>query len=203
MTAGNHNEPLHRRVHWRKIRTIFNYFAQHEGISTQAYNLEKIVCYECIGNELKGINVRYNTKNNESPWVTDNNYEIFEAESIHNNHHNISGHFLVLAHNINFDYWIFAEMQHSINKEKSLSNGTVYEQVSYNIFGKYNVNSDKNGVYCFKTTYGYDCNFGHKYYLRKNQLFDGIGRKKTCVWYVKQYNPSSFKRSKPLWKNNN
>ena len=88
--AGHNAEPLHKRVHWRKIRKIYNSIAQHEGISLSVYNLEKIICYECLGDDLKGGNVRYNNRSNYSPWVSDNHYEIFEAPNLNNYNHNIS-----------------------------------------------------------------------------------------------------------------
>lgn len=52
--------PLYKRVHWRRIKTILSSIAEYEKINLNNYNINKIVCYECFGDDLKGKTVKTN-----------------------------------------------------------------------------------------------------------------------------------------------
>lgn len=59
----NNNLPLHKTTHWRRLRRILNSIATLENISLDNYNLEKITCYQTIGTEMQGKNVKFQTNN--------------------------------------------------------------------------------------------------------------------------------------------
>ena len=62
VTMSN-NLPLHKTTHWRRLRNILNSLAKLEGVDLSSYNTEKILCYQTIGTEMQGKNVKFRTNN--------------------------------------------------------------------------------------------------------------------------------------------
>ena len=59
------NNKIHKRVHWRRIKNLINGLSYIEEVDKSRYNFSNICCYECMGIELQGKNVRFitNTRN--------------------------------------------------------------------------------------------------------------------------------------------
>ena len=55
------NNKIHNKVHWRRIKNIFNSLVEVENVNQNQYNFSNICCYACMGIELQGINVKYKT----------------------------------------------------------------------------------------------------------------------------------------------
>lgn len=145
--SENNSIPLHQRIHFRKLREEFVCIANYETINPQDYNLKKIKAYTCYGQDLKGNNVSYNTRNGRSPWVNDNYYEMFEAPALSNLDSGPYGDFLFLAHNVSFDFYIFGTMRVGLDVQASKSQGRPIEVVSFRVTGKYTfiyINGDAN-----------------------------------------------------------
>lgn len=57
----SNNLPLHKTTHWRRLRNILNSLAKLEKIDISVYNTERITCYQTIGTEMQGKNVKFHT----------------------------------------------------------------------------------------------------------------------------------------------
>ena len=74
--------PLHKTVHWRRLRDLIQMLCDYEHINSSNYDLQNINCRRTVGNLLHGHNVSYDMcDSGRSYFVTDNNYEVFEAPS--------------------------------------------------------------------------------------------------------------------------
>lgn len=168
--------PLHKTVHWRRLRDLIQMLCDYEHINSSNYDLQNINCRRTVGNLLHGHNVSYDMcDSGRSYFVTDNNYEVFEAPSKTNKKNSVYGSFLVLIHNTDFGYWMFGTMKVSLNKEKSLSSKILSEKYFYNIFGHYNVTLSDNPTFR-KTRRGDNISFGDA----ENNLYCGcLGRKQS------------------------
>jgi hypothetical protein len=131
--------PLHKRVHYRRIKEIFREIGNYEGFNLNNYNLDKMTVYETVGENLKGKNVSYNIVDNNSCWVKDNRYEIYEAPSAYNNQNSPFGEFLFLAYNKSFDYYLFGLMTVELDEYASKRDRFVVESVYYKNHGKYTI----------------------------------------------------------------
>lgn len=131
--------PLHARTHWRTIRSVMNEIGKYENIIVSNYNLNDITCYECFGDTFKGNYVTYLSDADKSGWVSDNRYDVFEAPYHQNpkNEYAFTGDFLYLAHNLDFDYWIFGKSKDEVVYTTSPSK---YSEIfTYSLIGRYEI----------------------------------------------------------------
>lgn len=175
MTTGN-NIPLHKRVHWRRIKQILKEISEYEKINLADYDLEHITCYETVGNNLKGKTVSSSATYKESIWVSNNHYEIFEVPSKSNHEKfNFCGNFIFLAYNTSKKYWLFGTLTDHIDYIKTKETLEVVENVKYNPFGQYSIVSGDD-VMITKTVQGKQVNYGHTF--NSNRQFDSFGNRK-------------------------
>ena len=131
--------PLHKRTHFRRIREVIKELGEYEGYDMNYYDLMNIRAYDTIGESLKGRNVSHNIKNNRSCWVADNQYDIFEVPNKRNKEGSPYGNFLYLAFNKSFQYFIFGEVNVSLDIEKSKHEKRIIENVQFKNSGKYDI----------------------------------------------------------------
>ena len=100
------NLPLHKRTHWRNLKSAVSKIAKNEKIDISSYDTSNITCYSCSGDELKGTNVTFSANERRSCWVSSNDYEMFEIPSKSNSEKDMPfvGNFLFLSHNVTYDY---------------------------------------------------------------------------------------------------
>ena len=175
----NNELPLHKTTHWRRLRGILNSLSSLEGVDLSTYNPEKIVCYRTIGSEMQGKNVKFHNTASRSCWVMDNHYDFYEIPKT-GNEKNIEGKFLFLAHNTDFDYWIFGQMEYRINKFSS----SFSDNAEFLPYGTYDVTIDGNKHLIQKKRLGRNTDYGFK---NPNGIFDALGARK------KAYNTSASK----------
>lgn len=168
------NDPLYKTVHWRYFSNTAKYLCKYEGGSVTDYDFKNICCYTCLGCELQGSNVSYATNNNYSCWVDDNHYDYFEVPAVKNTK-NYEGEYLFLAHNTDFDYWLFGDMEYTINQKSTKKAGYVVDNIVYNPCGKYDITITDKATNPIKTEKGRNCTFGGKSTKGK---FDQMGTRK-------------------------
>ena len=61
MTQQNNNLPLHKTVHWRRLRAILNQLCKYEELNKNDYDMEHITCYRTTGAEMQGENTLFKT----------------------------------------------------------------------------------------------------------------------------------------------
>jgi hypothetical protein len=168
--------PLHKTVHWRRLRDLIQMLCDYEHINCNDYDLQHIVCRKTIGSMLHGHNVSYDMcDNGRSYFVTDNNYEVFEIGKKTNKKNSIYGSFLVLIHNTDFNYWLFGNMKVGLNANKSRATQILSEKYFYDILGQYNVTLSEKPTFR-KTRRGDNISFGNA----ENDLYcGGLGRKQS------------------------
>jgi len=150
---NKYNKPVfHKTVHWRKMKAVIKAFAKYENIDINEYNLNKITCYQSLGDSFHGNNVRFSNAQNASCFVFDNRYDMFEIPSVKNSG-KLVGNFMFLAHNTSFDYWVFGTFKHSIDKGETKRRRILVEEVSYNCCGYYSLSfEDGDNFRFFKKT---------------------------------------------------
>lgn len=117
-----------------------------------------------------------------SPFVNSNTYDIFEIPDRKRRKFPLLGNFLIVAHNVTYDHWIFARMRYSLDFEKSIQHDKLYESVSYSVMGSYDLRSENDMFYVTKK------DSPHKIYYERNTrtvYFDKFRSKKSCLW-IKQ-----------------
>jgi hypothetical protein len=146
--------PLHKRVHFRRIKEIFREIGDYEGFNLSSYNLDNMKVFETVGENLKGKNVSYNIDGNSSCWVKDNRYEIYEAPSIYNQQNSPHGEFLFLAYNKSFDYYLFGYMEVKLDEYASRRDKFLVEKVYYKNHGKFTIVFQRGENNITKLEYG-------------------------------------------------
>jgi len=176
----NNNVPLNARVHYRRTKEIITAVGNYEGIKLDAFDLNHITCYATLGDNLKGNTVSYsNSSTHESCWVSDNQYEIFEVPAKNNfNKYNFCGSFLFLAHDIDYDYWLFGTLKDTINYSETKKKKDLVENVSYYVYGKYQISIGQNSSSHIinKKLSGKLVNYGATYC--EDPMFDNFGTRK-------------------------
>ena len=121
--------PLHKTTHFRRLREVISELTKKANVNASKYNLENIKCYRALGKDLIGKNVlTLRTQRDRCCFVKDNEYEIYECPSTTNqNTEKAIGEFLMIAHNIDFDYWLVVILNYSVNT----NNGKAYVDVKY------------------------------------------------------------------------
>lgn len=138
-TSNSDNSlPLHKTVHWRKFKEILKNLCNYEQINLNSYCTDNIICYTTTGDTFQGRNVNYKNKNNYSCFVSNNTYDIFEIASKGNSQKNF-GEYLFVAHNKNFNYWLFGKISDKLNVRKTKEQNRVIENVIIDCFGYYEI----------------------------------------------------------------
>jgi hypothetical protein len=153
MSNGN-GLPLHKRVHFRRIREIITEIAKYENYNPEDYDMFKMTVYETVGQNLKGKNVSYNIQGGNSCWVLDNKYDIFEVPSNWNKKGSPYGEFLFLAYNKSFQYYLFGYMKVELDKQASISRRYIVEDVYFKSHGKFDIIFEKYDNHITKVEYG-------------------------------------------------
>ena len=153
--------PLHKTVHWRKMRILLRMLCDYENIDYSSYDFDSINCRLTYGDLMTGTNVDCDIHDkSRSYFVSDNEYNIFEIPKI-GKKGQYYGSFLVLIHNTSFDYWMFGKMVCSLNKNESIRTKSVKDKYFYDIFGHYSVSFDGK-VFLTKTKRGNNIDLGLK-----------------------------------------
>lgn len=138
MRKGN-DIPLHKRIHFRRVREAIREIAEYEGFNPDNYDLFKMTAYETVGENLKGKNVTYNIGKGRSCFVYDNKYDVVEVPSLSNKPNSPYGSFLYFIYNRSFQYHIFGEMTVSLDADATRRSGNVRERVHFENYGKYEI----------------------------------------------------------------
>jgi hypothetical protein len=138
MRKGN-DIPLHKRIHFRRVREVITEIAEYEGFNPGDYDFFKMTAYETVGENLKGKNVSYNIKNGRSCFVYNNKYDVVEVPSLSNRQGSPYGRFLYFIYNSSFHYHVFGEMTVTLDAEASRRSGTIHESVHFKNYGKFDV----------------------------------------------------------------
>lgn len=176
--SNNDKKTLAQRTHWKKFRELLESLSRIENVHLSDYNSKDICCYTCLGDELLGVNVKFQTNGGMSCWVDDNTYDVYEIPA-YSNTSKMCGEFLYLAHNVSFDYWLFGEMTYRINRGKTAANKTLYETAYYIPYGAYTLYDENNITTIKKTVTGKHLTYGG-YVGRNNYSFDHLGRRKAA-----------------------
>lgn len=155
MRKGN-DIPLHKRIHYRRVREAIAEIAEYEGISPSNYDMERMTVYETVGENLKGNNVTYNISNGRSCWVYDNWYDFVEVPSVLNKPGSPYGDFLFFAYNSSFQYHLFGKMRVILDEAGTRLRGVPEEEVHVKNYGKYSIifGSGSSGNRITKVEYG-------------------------------------------------
>lgn len=118
-----------------------NDIGNYEAVSMENYDLDNITCYECTGETFKGYNVICSAGVGRSAWVNDNMYDVFEAPAIYNlGDYKFTGDFLYLAHNVDFDYWLFGKSNDTLTLVPSKNGVQPFsEKYTCTLCGRYSV----------------------------------------------------------------
>lgn len=138
MRKGN-DIPLHKRIHFRRIRETISEIAEYEGFNPDSYDFLKMAVYETVGENLKGKNVTYNVGNGRSCFVVNNKYDVVEVPSLSNKQGSAYGKFLYFVYNKSFQYHLFGEMTVTLDAESSRRSGNVRDRVHFENYGKYEI----------------------------------------------------------------
>lgn len=168
------NNKIHNRVHWRRIKNLLNGLSSVENVDVNRYNFSNICCYKCTGIELQGKNVKYKTRGNNSCWVDDNSYEVFEVPHVTNKYRGY-GSFIFLAHNTSFDYWVFGEMTYQLDYSKTQGSTSTHDNVYYIPYGIYTIGDENAPTTIKKTVFGKNATYGGK--GSKLVMFDSCGNR--------------------------
>lgn len=156
--------PLHKRAHYRRTREVITEIAKHEKVQIRNYDLFNMRVFDTFGESLIGHNVSYNTPNDQSCFVEDNQYDVFEVPHKDNKNMWPYGKFLVLIFNSSFDYYFFGEMTVNLDREESIRNRFPEEHYHYKMYGRYTIVFETNKNFVTKThhikdwTVGYNSN---------------------------------------------
>lgn len=111
-----------------------------------------------------------------SCWVSNNHYDVYEIPKV-GHEFEIEGEFIFLAHNTDFDYWLFGAMEYRINKSRSISERTLFDTAEFLPFGSYDVITDGRNTSIKKKTTTITTNYGYSAKDLKG-TFDHIGSRK-------------------------
>ena len=76
MDNARNDLPLHKTLHYRKLRTLLKLMCDFEQINLAAYDIFHMTAYRCFGDSLNGKNVRFNVKGSGcSPFVSNKNHQ--------------------------------------------------------------------------------------------------------------------------------
>jgi hypothetical protein len=138
MRKGN-DIPLHKRIHYRKVREAITELADYEGFDINDYDLFKMTVYETTGENLKGNNVTYNVAKGRSCFVFNNWYDVVEVPSKSNKPGSPYGEFLFFIYNSSFQYHIFGSMKVVLDVPRTRDTGMVQEYAHFKNHGKYEI----------------------------------------------------------------
>jgi hypothetical protein len=176
--ARKDNLPLHRTLHYRKIRRLVSLLCKAEELNKEDYDLFNMRAYSCYGDTLNGKNVIYEVAagTNCSPFVGDNLYDVIEIPAKENKEP-YTGDYLLLVQNKDFDYWMFLEMYHKFDIYTTRATNRIHESVRMIPQGKYSISFDKNSVITVsKEERGFNCNFGGNRF--RSEFFDQMNKRK-------------------------
>ena len=106
--------------------------------------------------------------------MADNYYDFYEIPK-KGNEFKPEGQFLFLAHNTSFDYWIFGQMEYSINHGETSRTATLVDSAEFLPYGTYDVVVNGNTHTIQKKRLGKNTDYG---FLRPDGLFDALGVRK-------------------------
>lgn len=115
---------------------------------------------------MQGSNVNYDTFNNYSCWVPNNDYDMYEVP-LYGDERSPIGEYLFLTHNTNFDYWCFGKLT-------CYTDCGGYIAADFVPYGKYTVFGSGRNISLRKDMRGYDLILGGKT-GRKHHHFDEVG----------------------------
>ena len=176
VSSNSNKKSLAQRTHWRRLKELLSFLSKIEKVQLSDYNSNNICCYSCLGDELTGVNVKFQTVGGMSCWVSDNSYDVYEVPS-YTNTTKMCGDFLFLAHNTSFDYWLFGEMTYRISTAKTASNKVLYETAYYVPYGTYTVFDEYELLTVKKTVVGKHVTYGG-HYGDKKFSFDHLDRRR-------------------------
>lgn len=158
MNNNYSQKPLHKTVHFRRLREVLHLLTEKEGVNLKDYDVNNIRCYQTYGLELKGKNVTVtNVPNSRTCFVSNNKYDMFEIPSVKNKKGSCVGKFLVLIKNVSFNYYMLAELEYKILGTK---NGHLVDEAVFYVYGQYSIESNTKRQFIKKLAAGKNCDFG-------------------------------------------
>lgn len=93
------------------------------------------------------------------------------------NEFKIEGDFLYLAHNTDFDYWLFGSMEYRIDRNRTRTENILVDRAEFLPFGSYDIITDGGSTCIRKKTTGFNSNYGFSGKELKG-TFDYVGARK-------------------------
>lgn len=118
-----------------------------------------------------------------SCWVSDNHYDMYEIP-LKGKEFQFEGKYYFLAHNTDFDYWVFGLMEYTIDTARTKLIKSLVDKAEFLPYGTYDIIVNGKQRAIKKKTTGNNTNYG---LYRQNTLFDNLGSRK------KAYNTTSSK----------
>lgn len=129
--------PLHKTTHFRRLREVICELTNKAKVDVTKYDLQNIKCYRSTGKNLMGKNVlTLKAQRDRCCFVKDNDYEIYECPCTTNTKSDI-GEFLMIAHNIDFDYWLVIIFEYCLSTKNNKSYVNVKYDPKYNGYVMY------------------------------------------------------------------
>jgi len=123
--------PLHKTVHFRRLRELITEASKQANIAIDKYDMKSITCYRTNGKGLMGSNVSFRKINSgRSCFVYDNNYEVYEIPCT-TNKDKFTGDYLLLVKNVSFEYYLLVLMNYKIDLNGNFKTEIVYTPLVY------------------------------------------------------------------------
>ena len=172
------NKPNHRYGNRSisRVERIFKMLLKAVDENPNKYNFNKVANYTCQGYDLIGSSC--NTHDSRRHFlVTNNHYEVWELPKRSNKGLRLTGDFIVLIKNTDFDCWYVAEMKHRL-KKTSLNN--IVEKVSYTCAGEFKISEDASGNLSWHCT----CSGGECCRGVRSKVFDSFNVRKETGYHT-------------------
>lgn len=133
VNASNGQIPLHKTLHFRRLRELFEALCNTEHIKAENYDFFNMHVYECYGSNLMGRTVTCEGLGSQgcSCWAPTEKYEIIEVPHKNNARNNPTGCFLFLAKNVSKGYWLFGGLDCDVDTKESKKKLALVEKSVY------------------------------------------------------------------------
>lgn len=178
MNQARDEQPLHKTLHFRRLRELIVALSNYEHLNIEQFNLNRMKSYRTMGINLRGKNVITGGIGTNSCFVENNHYNVIEVP-VYGKENKHTGKFLFLAQNTDFNYYIFGFLNVSIDYKKTKETGKLNERVNFTILGKYTSSvSNENKIEVFKELSGAKMIYSTSAPTEK--YFDSFGNRKSA-----------------------
>ena len=171
----NHNTPCYGTDTLSIAKRLLRMNRVASEVNTNKFDLNKYATYECKGYDLIGSSS--NTKDSDRHFIVKNNrYRVFEFPAKSNSGLRMTGRFLCVMKNLDYGFWIIAEMNHSFRESRF---GNMIENVRYFCYGEFELTITDSGL-------SYKCITGTGKCCRgyKGKIFDGDNVRKESGYHT-------------------